>query len=354
MSNFVLAAKSFFFPALVVSALQYHSHSVVRLEIPEEAETISDKSNSVNFSAVKRSGIGNISYGYLGFAGKIPNQKVIDWNEAVRKLWAKKNNIHNVSNATKKASVEIVEKYSHQRQQKISLKAHVHQVDNQLNMVKKTMYWRGMCDDFRLDPDHCSTVIATANRIDAKALTAYSMTELMPYRNGEQNYQLMNLYMENAGRNFLDVVPALGDPYLSMGRYQFTSYAIGLDKDGYRPANKIGEYAFKFKIPESVISLNGLQNDRAAFFFSTFNVMAMIRKLDKTQLEKYRKFCMNQNEQIVEYIATAHHNPSYARKRAIEWINGNCQKPLITYQGPELKVYSIKTATNYKAITSHV
>jgi len=142
----------------------------------------------------------------------------------------------------------------------------------------------------------------------------------------------------------------LGDTLLSMGRYQFTSYAVGFDKDGLRPANKISKYSRHHKLPTSVIKLQGLTSDRAAYYFSTYNIMSLIKKMNSDQIIKFNKRCVYQREQMVEYIATAHHNPAYARTHALNWISHGCSKPLISYQGKELKIYSQKTSTNYKAI----
>jgi hypothetical protein len=192
----------------------------------------------------------------------------------------------------------------------------------------------------------------SAADIDGNMLTAYSMTELMPYRNGEQNYQLASIYFESAGRNFLDRVPSLGDPLLSMGRYQFTSLAVGVDNDGPRAANIIASYSLHFDIPTSVSKIHGIDSDVTAFYFATHNILKLIKSMDDEDANTFLYQCLNKSN-LVQYIATAHHNPKWAKKRAIEWVEGDCSKPLLTYQGKALKVYSVKTIVNYNAILEH-
>jgi hypothetical protein len=179
------------------------------------------------------------------------------------------------------------------------------------------------------------------------------MTELMPYRVGRQNYEMMNLYMQYAGRNYLDTIPSLGDRYLSMGRYQFTSYAIGHDRDGPRSANKVSRYAKGYAIPQSVIALKGLSSDRAAYYFSVYNIASLFRSMSEKQTATYNQSCRGK-EPLTEYIATAHHNPMIAKRNMLRWINDRCKQPLAKYQTGDLKVYSKKTSVNYAEVLKRV
>lgn len=309
-----------------------------------------DKISNVNFQPIKTLGINNISLSYFDFSGKIPDSAEVNWNNSLDLLWNKKLEIKNVSPATKKAADKIISEFALADSETMTVNAHIANLDNTLNEVKRDFNWSGLCRKYNLTSSECYNLVYVAHNIDANMLTAYSMTELMPYREGNRNYALMSIYMENAGVRYLDAIPALGDTYLSMGRYQFTSFAIGYDDDGARPANMIAEFSPNYPIPGSVVKLNGIESDLAAYYFSVYNVMTLLKKMTPNGNARFKNNCINKKDQLVEYIATAHHNPTWARKRAIEWIGEDCKKPLLSYQGERLEVYSIKTATNYNAI----
>jgi hypothetical protein len=313
-----------------------------------------DKISMVDFQPIKDLGINNISLSYFDFSGKIPDSAEVNWNNSLDRLWDKKLQIKNVSPATKNAANDILSDFASSDSETMTINSHIKNLDITLNEVKRDFNWEGLCKRYDLTESQCYNLVYVAYNIDANMLTAYSMTELMPYREGDRNYALMSIYMENAGVRYLDAIPALGDTYLSMGRYQFTSFAIGYDDEGPRPANMVAKFSPNYPIPGSVVKLNGIESDLAAYYFSVYNVMSLLKKMTPNGNARFKNNCINKKDQLVEYIATAHHNPSWARKRAIEWIGEDCKKPLINYQGERLEVYSIKTSTNYNAILANM
>ena len=311
---------------------------------------VQDKVSHVDFRDLKSHGLNNLSMSYFDFSGKIPDSKTVDWNSSLELLWNKKLKFKNVSPATVSAAPSILEDFAVADSETMTVSEHIKNLDSILDDVKRTMDWSGLCVKNRLTPQQCHNLVYVAYNIDANMLTAYSMTELMPYHDGDKNFALMSLYMETAGRKYLDYVPALGDKYLSMGRYQFTSFAIGYDDSGARPSNMIADFSPSYPIPGSAVKLTGAESDLAAYYFSVYNVMTLLKKMTVNGNNRFKTHCIDKKGQIVEYIATAHHNPSWARKRAIQWIGADCSKPLRSYQGERLEIYSIKTATNYAAI----
>jgi hypothetical protein len=312
----------------------------------------SEKKEIVSFRDLRRAGIKNINAGYFDFTGKIQNKMRVDWNAALTNLWKKKMQIDGVSGAAKNAKDSIIEEYAILNSEKMTINDHIEEIDNVLPKVKESIDWGKICLDNKLSFTQCFAFVNSASDIDGNMLTAYSMTELMPYTNGEQNYQLASIYFESAGRNFLDRVPSLGDALLSLGRYQFTSFAVGVDKDGPRAANVIASYSLDFDIPDSVSKIHGIDSDVTAFYFATHNILKLIKSMSDEDANTFLRQCLNKSN-LVQYIATSHHNPKWAKKRAIEWIEEDCTKPLLTYQGKALKVYSGKTIANYNAILEH-
>jgi len=310
-----------------------------------------EKYKYVNFKPVIAAGIGKTSLNYLGFSGSVPSEGSIDWNKNLKKLWAQKLKIQDVSSATKKSFTKITYSYISSPAEIMTIEKHIRLLDNHLSNVKSSIKWANLCSDSHLSKG-CESFKQASLSIDGTMLTAYSMTEIMPYQIGRQNYEMMNLYMRYAGRNYLDKIPSLGDPLLSMGRYQFTSYALGNDKDGPRSANKIAKYS-DYPIPQSVIRLKGLSSDRAAYYFSVYNIRSLFKDMSAVQILNYNRFCRGK-ESLTEYIATAHHNPSNAKRNMIRWIDGKCKKPLVTYLTGDLPLYAKKTSINYVELKNRI
>jgi hypothetical protein len=306
-----------------------------------------DKQHYVSFKPVLAAGINKTANSYLGFSGTVPDGTQIDWNKNIVKLWKQKLQITNVSPATKQSVFKTTYSYTSRPAEVMTVSSHINQLNWHLKMINYSINWSELCADSRIK--HCASFKRTAMSIDGNMLTAYSMTELMPYQIGRQNYEMMNLYMRNAGRNYLDTIPSLGDPLLSMGRYQFTSYAVGHDKNGPRSANKIAQYAPGFGIPQSVIALRGLSSDRAAYYFSIYNIGSLYRAMSDKQVLTYDQYCRGK-EPLTEYIATAHHNPRVAKRNMLRWIDGKCKNPLAAYQTGDLKLYTKKTSMNYAEV----
>ena len=317
----------------------------------DKIPVVAEKYHYVNFKPVIAAGINKTSHSYLGFSGDIPYATLVDWNKNILNLWKQKLQVSGVSPATKQSAFKVSYSYTSRPAEVMTIAGHVNQLNVHLKDVKNSINWSKLCDGLRVK--ECDSFKKASLSIDGNMLTAYSMTELMPYQIGRQNYEMMNLYMRYAGRNYLDAIPSLGDTYLSMGRYQFTSYALGHDKDGPRSANKISVYSDGYKIPQSVIALKGLSSDRAAYYFSVYNIASLFRSMSHDQIETYNKYCAGK-EPLTEYIATAHHNPKFAKRNMLKWIDGKCMNPLATYQTGDLKIYSKKTSVNYAEIIKRV
>lgn len=323
---------------------------VIKIRLDTIPHTV-EKPRYVNFKPVIQAGISKTSLSYLGINGSLPTEGSVDWNKNIQALWAQKLRVDRVSPATKQSVGKVIYSYTSQHAEVMTINAHISQLNMHLSGVKGSLKWSKICSDSHIK--HCDAFKKVSLSINGEMLTAYSMTELMPYRIGRQNYEMMNLYMRYAGRNYLDAIPSLGDPYLSMGRYQFTSYALGHDKNGPRSANKISRYSTGYSIPQSVIRLRGLSSDRAAYYFSVYNIASLFKSMSDGQVKTYLAKCQGR-EPLTEYIATAHHNPRFAKRNMLRWIDGGCKKPLVTYQTGDLSLYSKKTSTNYSEVLKRI
>ena len=339
--------------AAIITLFHPQTHTQpIRIDL-DTIPTVYHKRHNVNLTPLHKTGLSHVQTSYLGFKGEIPHARVIDWNANIRSMWQFKAHMPNVAPSARKSATSVAYSYTSHPAEQITLSSHIHALDRHLKAVQHDMDWQGICVAYRMTPASCEAFKAASRNIDARMMTAYSMTELMPYHNGIQNYQLMDLYMRTAGRNYLDVVPSMGDKLMSMGRYQFTSYAIGVDETGLRPSNFISKFAGRYTIPQSVNRLHGLDSDRAAYFLAVYNVAYLFRGMSDKQVSAYVRYCAPHKDQLTAYIATAHHMPRLARDNALSWVAGGCKKPLMAYQGRNLKTYATKTSVNYQEVLHH-
>jgi hypothetical protein len=155
-------------------------------------------------------------------------------------------------------------------------------------------------------------------KINGAGLVAYALTELMPTRgrDAETGAELLDFLLHNAGREFVDRIPAVHDSRISVGPYQFTSDAL-LELGNQRHGASRIQHAIlaKNQIPESVLALHGAEHHKAAYLFAIDNLAMAILRLGESRSEKMLAYFSQLPEEFVaEYVAAAHHLPVNARK----------------------------------------
>lgn len=312
---------------LTVQQPQPKPHFAVEIKIKTEAD----------LSSIKGRKMANLNAMYLGFSGEAPAYKQIDFAKNLDKLWHRKLAIEGVSKATEKSYKIFLERYRHDPGF-TTLEDYRTDIRLSITEAKRSINWGKVCK--RMKVKDCYNFVLAAYSINENHILAYSMTEIFPSQDGEFNKNLLNVLLNEAGTTFINGIPALGDTFLSVGPYQFTSYAIRSDGNT-EGANVIEKYS-KLKIPGSVAKLEGNDHHIAAYYFAVYNLGRLARKTN------IKSKCMG--DSMVPFISTAHHLPTVAINRAESWIAGGCNQRLEDYLGPKLNLYAKKTRINLKAV----
>lgn len=315
-----------------------------------------DETVSVDFSYMaKGSKVGPLMGAYFGMAASkerpafVPDRADVNWGENVEKLWKKKLAIKNVSPSTEKNAHIIVDRYNNSARDTKSLRQFVSQVDSIVEDTHTSVNYTTLCKSMKISASKCTGFKTVMGRVQGTHIVAYGMTEIFPAHNGSYNVVALDTLLRNAGENYIDSIPALGDGLLSKGMYQFTSYAVRRDGHAVGGANFVDNHA-GMKLPGSVLYLTGSDNHKAAFEFAAYNIGMLTRKLDDKGIRTLVTKCSM--DQLNEYIATSHHMPNRAVSNAVRWVKGGCVKNYRAYTGEHLGTYAKKTSINYKALTS--
>lgn len=188
-------------------------------------------------------------------------------------------------------------------------------------------------------------------KLDENHILSYGLTELMPSIDGKFNTNLLDFLLRNAGREYVEALPAMHDKKSSFGLYQFTSFALNdLTKDGASKVNQA--LSNEYKIPGSVNQLRRNDHHKAAYMFAIHNLFHVIGQLNETQIERLDRVYNNKMDEIVQYVATAHHLPVNARKSLKGWINNKFKDSYIDSCWPKtLRLYARKTERNLRALS---
>jgi hypothetical protein len=165
---------------------------------------------------------------------------------------------------------------------------------------------------------------------------------------------------------YIGSLPALYDKYLSVGGWQFTSFAVREDASGAEGASLVSKFAApEHKIPGSVMKLVREDHDRAAYYFSLYNVARLIGCTKKYKGKEVSYVCASNKQraafgrlistpqgvdQVAQYTAIAHHLPAPARDRTRSWLGKGAKGQLRDHLGPKLTVYATKSFYNIKGL----
>jgi hypothetical protein len=171
----------------------------------------------------------------------------------------------------------------------------------------------------------------------------------MPAADGNLNVKIMEILLRNAGSNYLFTIPALYDKLLSLGLYQFTSYAVNSGtKQG---ASRINAFLPTLvRIPGSVIELRNGEHHRAAFLFSLDNLANLVKKVDKKEFQALKNVRRMKPGDIVTFMATAHHAPGLAIRNARAWLQQGGKGSLNAFLKGRLVSYGRKSDNNLVAL----
>lgn len=313
---------------------------------PSETSTYVKGPATVDLSYLGNASVGGLNSTYLGVSGKLPDSKVIDFNSNLKKMWDRKLKFRNVTGATRSFADTALDRYEY-NPGITNIGQFIQDADSETRIGYDGINFHKLCGNFKLSKSQCITVRKTSKRIRGKHLAAYGMTELFPSHNGKFNYVMLDTLLRNAGQEYIFNIPALGDKYLSLGFYQFTSFAVRHDNERVEGASVISKFSSE-KLPGSVSMLRQEQHHLAAYYFAVYNVIRLVRA---TKSHKQLRSC--DIGEVTEFVATAHHNPRQAIRNGSRWVQGGCKVRYIQHLGPKLTTYAKKTANNLDAVEAY-
>lgn len=194
-------------------------------------------------------------------------------------------------------------------------------------------------------------------KFDSRSLLAYWLTELMPSYNWNTNIEILENMLQKWWTYYIHLFPAIHDKYASFWLYQFTQFAVYDTPKEKRWASVLNQAIPKdIKIPWSTIKLTSRDDQhKAAILFALHNTLELIKRLNVKQIESLDNIINKQNrwEEYVEFIATAHHSPSWSMNSAERWLDNKWNQKYSISLPWNLTWYAKKTKSNRLAIINN-
>ncbi len=288
--------------------------------------------------------------GLTGLKGLVGGEARINPDSLLLGVWLEKVMMPGATKAVHEAFEQRVKPLLIKKKTKMSLEEYITEANKSIKEVKENIAWEKVKKKEYLKKDELELVKKISESIRGKDLIAYAMTELLPSRNGKLNKEVFDFVLRNYGREFLELFPSLHDNLASIGPYQLTSHTIYASGKEKRGASKIN-YCLdeKQRIPDSVIKLEGNHHHKAAYMLAIHNLSILVRNLNIKQKKTLKKI-WSDDDNIIQYVATAHHNPGRALFSAKKWLNAEGKKDYVNYCTPRIKYYARKTINNRKAL----
>lgn len=304
----------------------------------------------VDFRPIQGRKLGGLYADIVGVNGTIGATHHVNYNKQLADLWVRKLDRKKVSPATIKSAMMPVELYK-QDPRKMTLKEFVVEADKQVHLVKTKLDYTSACIGYKLSPSECTTWKTLAKDVRGIDIVAYGLTELMPSAEGELNVKILDILLRNAGSNYMFTIPAVYDMMLSLGFYQFTSYAIFDDGKKLVGASRMNRYLPRdVRIPGSVISLQNSEHHRAAYLFALHNFAELAKRTSDKEFTALKKAIKQKPGDIVTYMAVSHHAPSPALRCMKRWLSKGAQGSLNSHLVGRLKPYGKKSDNNLAAL----
>lgn len=264
---------------------------------------------------------------YFGIEdGKMPERLTVNFPERLIAMWAKKNERSHGNSKVKAVADAVLGEYCKNEPTPSSVEQFTAEADAVVKKVLENINWDAVRMLKGMSEPDIELVQKLLKDVSGANLTALCMTELMPSENGHINKGAFNLLLQHAGKEFVESVPALYDPLVSFGPYQFTAHAL----DG-AAAEPVGASIInaalpeRLRIPDTVGSLRGAAHHVAAILYMIDNACYLIGHLknqrqDKTVLTRLSNLAGEKPEDIALFLASAHHAPEAAIRTAEEWL----------------------------------
>lgn len=296
-------------------------------------------------------------YGFmLGHTGVVPARLYVNWDNNIAKMWDRKVAHHPGKKVARDTGNTLVTEYHTSFSGTMSLADYQWRVAQAAKHVHASLKWQPLCSSYfkKLQTARrCMLLKRVMDNLYGRSLIADSETELLPSRtNGAFNRDFYDFVLRNAGRRFLESVPAIHDGLTSYGPFQFTSHALSDAHARQEGASKINLFLPRSqRIPGSVMLLRGDDHAKAAYMFGVANLASLIKSLNERELRTFERVASSRALDIVEFVATAHNKPAVARRAARAWLDHDARYPYLVSLPSVSRIYAMKTEANYNALS---
>lgn len=246
----------------------------------------------------------------------------------------------------------MIAEYKEHKPTTITLDEYIKKHDSVMKKINNSLDWNKVGKLTNLNSDQLDLLRDISESLNGKDILCYGLTELMPSKtDGHLNIAIMDFLLRNAGREYVEAIPALADPYTSFGPYQPTQFAV-FDDGKRREGASLLSLALpeEMRIPGSVMNIRGDQHITTAHLFGIYNLSRMINNLSRVEYDVLENNWTDHKDDLIKYIATAHHLPAKARKAARNWLANGAKLDYSVSCSSRIRGYADKTGENYSAI----
>lgn len=294
---------------------------------------------------------------YIGYSGRgpLPATIQVDWQQRLERLWEAKRHRAHDNPVVRQTEPLILAEYASHDPGRMSIERYREIGQQEANRLWGQMDWHKVGESYfrgqnGVNKRKLKLMRRIAENIGGKSLTAYAMTELLPSNDGQFNRNYLNFLLQNAGRRYVESIPAQYDRYTSFGPFQFTSFAVFHTPRGCFGASRMNQCLRQSAIPGSVMLLRENDHFRAGYLFALHNIAILVRRLNDQQLGTLEQVWQNNMVELAQFAATAHHLPEPAFDSAERWLDNWARTPYRFSCGSTLQAYAVKTLNNYRAL----
>ncbi len=292
---------------------------------------------------------------YIGLSSRndvIPSRLCVDWDKRLVALWTAKENNHGDSRTVIATARQLISEYRTKDPGRMPIRQYETDASEDAHLLQTHLDWQQLGQHYRLTERKLKLLKQISSHIGGRSLVAYAMTELLPGRyNGAFNRDYFDFLLRHGGRRFVESIPAIHDGITSFGPFQFTPFAI-YDAHGHQNGASKANHSLpsNLRIPGSVMRLRSDDHAKAAYLFAVSNLADLIASLNERELKTLERVWRTSDVDLVEYIATAHNKPAFARDAGRKWLWDKARLPYLGSTRPTGRIYATKTKNNWRAL----
>lgn len=213
--------------------------------------------------------------------------------------------------------------------------------------------------DRNITDNELETVKDILDTVDEETLGAYSMTELFPQEGRNRmereqaamkNEATYDYMLEHGGEEFVELIPAQYDSYLSFGPFQLTSWVVRGDHR-VGSANSMNDYVpSRFEVPGSMKDVEGDDHIHAVYGLLAHQTTDLARELGE---EKTGRLDSLDADDVALLAAGLHHRPQSTKRNVVSWASEDSSGVFGVEDLPSVSGYVSETGVNYDVLSSN-